>query len=464
MITLVLTGHSYGFEMELVTRIFYPYEKIEIIKEDTTESARPGVGIVMDGKRLTVKDENPADEETERRLGLLLFKLLANQTSTNPVWGMLTGIRPVRLCGKWREQGASNAEILRRLTQDYLAAEEKARLCLQVLDAQRGIVSQSGPETFSLYVGIPFCPTRCRYCSFVSHAIDRAGKLLPEYLRLLLEEIRLIGENAKNMRPLSVYIGGGTPTVLYVGQLTALMSQIRESFDISNLLEYTVEAGRADTITAEKLAAIKAMGAGRISVNPQSMTPRVLEAIGRSHTPEDVERGFYLAREAGFDWINMDIIAGLPEETPESFAGSLERILALSPENITVHALALKRSSEMRIEINGGEGPGHNTQAAEMQRYAAARLKDAGYIPYYLYRQKPAVENLENTGYTKPGFEAAYNIYSMDDAHNILAAGAGAVSKLICADGKIKRVFNHKYPYEYISRFDEIMSRKGEFA
>jgi oxygen-independent coproporphyrinogen-3 oxidase len=348
---------------------------------------------------------------------------------------------------------------LRRLTGDYLVAEEKARLCLEVLDAQQGVISKSGPETFSLYVGIPFCPTRCRYCSFVSHAIDRAGKLLPDYLRLLLDEIRVIGETAKDKRPLAVYIGGGTPTVLDAGQLTALMAQIRESFDTASLLEYTVEAGRADTITAEKLAAIKAMGAERISVNPQSMTPAVLTAIGRRHTPEDVERGFYLAREAGFGWINMDIIAGLPEETPESFAASLDRILALSPENITVHALAVKRSSEMR---QSGEGPEQNPGAAEMQRHAAARLREAGYIPYYLYRQKPAVENLENTGYTKPGYEAAYNIYSMDDAHNILAAGAGAVSKLMCPGGKIKRVFNYKYPYEYISRFGEIISRKGE--
>jgi oxygen-independent coproporphyrinogen-3 oxidase len=312
-------------------------------------------------------------------------------------------------------------------------------------------------------VGIPFCPTRCRYCSYVSHAIGRAGNLLPEYLQLLLEEIRVIGETAKaqGLRPLAVYIGGGTPTVLDAGQLAALMSRISGSFDTSNLLEYTVEAGRADTITAEKLAAIKAMGAGRVSVNPQSMTPHVLEAIGRRHTPEDVERGFWLAREAGFDWINMDLIAGLPGETPESFAASLGRILALSPENITVHALAVKRSSEMRAN---GEGPGLGPKAAEMQRHAAERLKAAGYAPYYLYRQKPAVDNLENTGYAKPGYEAAYNIYSMDDAHNILAAGAGAVSKLMCADKKIKRVFNHKYPYEYISRFGEIISRKGELS
>jgi oxygen-independent coproporphyrinogen-3 oxidase len=286
-------------------------------------------------------------------------------------------------------------------------------------------------------------------------------------VRLLPEEIGEIGRIAKarSLRPLAVYIGGGTPTALSAEQLAALMKRIRESFDISKLLEYTVEAGRADTITAEKLAAVKAMGAGRISVNPQSMTPAVLEAIGRRHSPQDVERGFSLARQAGFGWINMDIIAGLPGETPESFASSLERILALSPENITVHALAVKRSSEMRTEINdGGEAPGQNPGAAEMQRHAAERLREAGYAPYYLYRQKPAVENLENVGYAKPGFEAAYNIYSMDDAHNILAAGAGAVSKLVCGDGKIKRVFNHKYPYEYISRFNEILSRKGELS
>ncbi len=478
--TLALLGHGYAFEMELVVRIFYPHEKIYIVKDDNftinngfthdnlilTSVRHRGLEklslcaeIFLDGERLAASDEIRKPEDAERRLGLLLFGLMRKKTGKEPVWGMLTGIRPVRMCGRWRESGAGDAEILRRLRGDYLVSEEKAGLCLGVLDRQKEILTKNRPGTFSLYVSIPFCPTRCRYCSFVSHAIDRAGKLLPEYLLRLCEEIRLIGRLAreKGLRLLTVYIGGGTPAVLKAEQLKCLLGEINECFDISQLLEYTVEAGRADVITREKLAAVKEAGADRVSINPQSMTPRVLEAIGRRHTEEQVIHSFELAREIGFKSINADIITGLPQETPESFAESLEKLMKLSPENVTVHALTNKRSSEMR------EDPAEeNPHAAQMQRYAAQRLESGGYAPYYLYRQKPAVENLENTGYAKPGYEAAYNVYSMDDAHNILAAGAGAVSKLVLRDGNLKRIFNHKYPYEYIGRFGEILDRKGE--
>lgn len=476
---LAVIGHGFAYEMECTARLFFPGDKINIVKEygftDTEDAIITQVHAPEAGKlrlcarvRLGGFDREAADEIPdagdglcERRLGLLLFGLLCEKTGKRPVWGMLTGIRPVRLCGAWHGQGLDDAGILTRFQEDYLVSREKAELCLEIEKAQRKFNALNMPDTFSLYIGIPFCPTRCLYCSFVSHAVDKAGKLVPEYVRALYREISVIAGIAgeAGMKLLTVYVGGGTPTALTAEQLGQILGAVKSGFNLSNLLEYTVEAGRPDTITPEKLNVMRSFGVDRISVNPQSMNARTLKAIGRAHSPEQAAESLSLARRAGFSAINMDLIAGLPGETLEDFAESLDEVLSLTPENVTVHTLAIKRSSKLRWQ----EGAFNrlDTDADAMHGLARERLKAAGYFPYYLYRQKAAAHNLENTGFSKPGHEGMYNIYSMGDAHHIFAAGAGGISKLICADGVIRRVFNYKYPYEYLSGFEEIIKRKG---
>lgn len=494
-LTLLILGHDFAYEMECVTRIFFAGAKINVVKYNnlTDENSAAGYSLsegvlksvpllvtlveqVKTGKlRLTVRTVFESDVEsndvreisagdsglTERTLATMLFTLLSAQTGKRPPWGILTGIRPVRLCGLWGEQGLGDPEIVKRLSDEYLVSPEKASLCIETGNAQREILLMNKPDTFSLYVSIPFCPTRCLYCSFVSHAIDKAARLLPDYIRLLCEEIRHIGRYAeqKKLRLLSVYIGGGTPTVLEAAQLKQILEVIAASFDFSHLLEYTVEAGRPDTITQEKLEVLQLCGVDRISVNPQSMNDNVLNAIGRRHTSEQTVKSIVLAKSIGFKSINMDLIAGLPEESPESFEKSLDKVLTLSPDNITVHTLTVKRSSHLRERNDAFSGT--NPGAAMMLNCAAKKIRAAGYFPYYLYRQKATVENLENIGFSRPEHVGVYNIFSMEDKHNILAAGAGGVSKLI-ENGNLRRIFNFKYPYEYISRFDEVINRKTE--
>lgn len=476
--TLGIIGHDFAYEMECVLRIFFAGARINIVNENNFTPYENTVitqieRISEHELRLTVKiqfgdylkescGEIPAGDDglSERKLAAMMFTLLSEMTGKSPRWGILTGIRPVRLCEQWRENGLSDGEILARFTGDYLVSPEKAELCIETGMAQEKILALNKPDTFSLYVSIPFCPTRCLYCSFVSHAIDKAQKLVPDYIRLLCEEIGHIGMLArkKGLRLLSIYVGGGTPTTLETVELRQILEAINSSFDLNNLLEYTVEAGRPDTITAEKLEVMRSLGVGRISVNPQSMNDNVLKAIGRPHTSGQAADSMALARAAGFESINMDLIAGLPEETLGSFADSLDKVLDLSPDNVTVHALTVKRSSHLRER--GDAFSGVNPDTSGMLDIAVRELRAAGYFPYYLYRQKATVDNLENIGFAKPGREGVYNIYSMEDGHNILAAGAGAVSKLL-KNGDITRVFNFKYPYEYISRFDEVLSRKN---
>lgn len=477
--TLAILGHDFAYEMECVARIFYAGARIEIVKHDNFTDLdelitqvdelddnllRVSARVKTGGFDKNISEEIPrGDEELcERRLGFLLFSLLCEVTGQRPEWGILTGVRPLKLCGRLADSGLNSEQIMDRLTREYLVSEKKARLCLATGKAQEKYLRLNTPDTFSLYIGIPFCPTRCLYCSFVSHAVDKAAKLVPRYVDLLCEEILCAGKLAKRLdkKLATVYVGGGTPTSLSAEQLGRVLSAVESAFDMSGLLEYSVEAGRPDTVTEEKLAVLRSFGVNRVSINPQSMNDNVLRAIGREHTSAQVEASFNLAKRAGFECVNMDLITGLPEETPESFARSLEKALSFTPENITVHALTVKRSS--RLRQSGGAFSAVNPATREMQDYAQERLINAGYLPYYLYRQKATVDNLENVGYCKPGFEGVYNIYSMEDTHNILATGAGGISKLV-DEGKTRRICNYKYPYEYISRFEEIIRRKGEF-
>ncbi|WP_040196692.1 coproporphyrinogen dehydrogenase HemZ [Candidatus Soleaferrea massiliensis] len=407
-------------------------------------------------------DEEAFHAECERVFGVLLYRILSEITQVFPKWGILTGVRPVKLVYKYRRLGCSDAQISAILTEQYLVSPEKVRLLFDTASHEYPVIQRSRPDDYSLYISIPFCPSRCLYCSFVSHSVEKAGKLMDEYLRLLCEEIKYTGELVSRigLHLKTVYIGGGTPTTLRAEQLKTLTGALHAAFPVSSADEFTVEAGRPDTIDREKLQVLLEAGVTRISINPQTLNDHVLEAIGRRHTAREALDSFQLAKEVGHRNINMDLIAGLSEDTLESFRDTVDRVVGLQPENITLHALTVKRAATLATDA-AAVFEKRSDLNAQMLSYAYQAFRDGGYHPYYMYRQKGTVDNLENVGFCKPGFEGLYNIYIMDETHSILALGAGAVSKLRQPQGEgIERFFNFKFPYEYISRFDEILARK----
>lgn len=463
--------------MENLCRIFYPYEKIDVVTEPNDDAVQAYTGLKKrpdGGTLLTVRlkigdsvkssgallPAGTEEEEIKRRMAVELWRMLSEKLGSRPKWGILTGVRPVKLYGRTvEERGEEAASALFR--EKLLVSAEKTELARVTWGNEKKILDLSQRDSFSLYISIPFCPTRCSYCSFVSSSVEKAFRLIPRYVELLCEEIRRTAKIAEelHLRLQSVYFGGGTPTVLSAEQLSALLGTVRESFDLSGCREFTVEAGRPDTITSEKLSAMKIGGVTRVSVNPQTLNDEVLRAIGRKHTAAQTLSAFALAREQGFDNINMDLIVGLPKDTPESFRKTLDGVLDLGPESITVHTLALKRAARLNQESEGAQG--NAEVASKMLACADEMLPKAGYTPYYLYRQSRMVGNLENTGWAKPGYESLYNVFIMEECQSILACGAGAVTKLKDPDGnRIERIFNFKYPYEYIDRYEELMSRK----
>ncbi|MBO5433403.1 MAG: coproporphyrinogen dehydrogenase HemZ, partial [Clostridia bacterium] len=324
-------------------------------------------------------------------------------------------------------------------------------------------IEKAGDNTFSLYISIPFCPSRCSYCSFVSHSIDsqKAKELVPDYVNKLLEELEFTAKKAKenNLTLTSVYWGGGTPTTLDENDLDRVLTKIEECFDLSTCVEYTVEAGRPDTVTKEKLQVLKNHNVGRISINPQTFSDSVLKEIGRRHSASLTEEKYLLAREIGFESINMDLIAGLPTDTLEGFKNSINKAVSLNPDNITVHTLALKTSSFIVTENESDSVTDESIN--QMLSYAQKVLTENGYHPYYMYRQSKSLGNLENVGWCKEGKECVYNILMMEECQSIFSVGAGAVTKLRKNDGSvIERIFNFKYPFEYISRFDLLLDKK----
>ena len=465
-------NHGFDYELEKLCRIFLPFEKINILSSieraetyavTTLTSGKVKAELCFNGKIYTeeavLSDNEP--KTAELSLATCLFACFTAATGYTPEWGLLTGVRPAKLYSRMCEREGREA------TEDYFSdtlkvSEEKISLCRDSSAPEQAITSLNSRNSYSLYVSIPFCPSRCSYCSFVSHSVDKAGKLIDDYLPLLCKEL---AETAKiadkiGLKLETVYIGGGTPVALSAKGLETLMTAISENFDLSGIREYTVEAGRPDAIDADKLIAIKKGGATRISVNPQTMNDSVLETIGRKHTAQQTIEAFNLARSLGFDNINMDLIAGLPTDTAESFKNTLDILLGLDPESITVHSLSVKKAATISTtgalpEIETGE------IASEMVRYARKTLTEKGIVPYYMYRQSKTVGNLENVGYAKRGYEGLYNVYIMDETHTILACGASAVTKLREPGGAyIERIFNFKYPYEYINRFDELIERK----
>lgn len=465
-------GHKFDYETEKLLRLFFPFEKIEISEEAVEEDCAKTylfkdcaeAFLEIQGKRFSSKQlvcENADEKERELAVATALFMCLKEYSGYSPKWGLLTGVRPAKLYARLcKEQGKEKTE--QYFKEKLFVSEEKLSLCNQSHIGEQAVIDLNRPDSFSLYVSVPFCPTRCTYCSFVSHSVEKAGKLITEYVDLLCKEIEQTAVIAKEckLRLETIYIGGGTPTTLTAEQLKTVISKIKSCFDTSTLREFTVEAGRPDTITADKLSVLKELGVTRISINPQTMNDDVLKTIGRNHTAKETKEAFCLAREIGFNNINMDLIAGLPTDTEESFAKTLDEILKLDPESVTVHSLAMKRASG--LSVSGNTDITETGAIADIMVSAARkRLSQNGIVPYYMYRQSKTVGNLENVGYAKKGFECLYNVYIMDETHSILACGASAVTKLREPDGNyIERIFNFKYPYEYISRFDELLKRK----
>ena len=469
---LYVKNHNFHFELENLTRLFFPNEKITVIR-DFSEPQPPYIYTEISDKIIISvnigsfnKSETAVkkltDDDNELVSAQLLYKLLCDFTGLTQPWGILTGVRPVKLLRRLAEE-SSEEQAVKKFEKDFFVSNEKIALSRETEHNERKILELSKPESFSLYVGIPFCPSRCSYCSFVMASIERAEKLIEPYTNLLCEEIKRTAEiaNKLGLRLETVYFGGGTPTTLSAEQLDTVLGTVNKSFDMSTCREFTVEAGRPDTIDIAKLFALKENKVDRISINPQTVNDEVLKTIGRKHTAQQFFDAFELARKCGFDNINTDLIAGLPTDTPESFKNSLDSIVRLNAECITVHTLCMKRASRLTTE-----GVTLDLQQArdarEMLAYTQNILGQNEYIPYYMYRQSRMVGNLENVGWSKKGFESLYNVYVMDETHTILACGSGGVTKLKNNETDyLERIFNFKYPYEYVDRFDELIERKS---
>lgn len=474
---LININNSYHYEMENLIRVFLP--DIKIIRAEDTAEGEDCCLLLSEGDRIEITlclqgntyksqgvfcRENKVFSESddsyfERKMAVMLYDMLREITGYTPPWGILTGVRPAKLMTKLIVSHGQEKAV------DYFinelkVSEDKTNLALMVSKNETPVIEGSKPDSYSLYVSVPFCPTRCSYCSFISHSNESAKKLIPEYVEKLCEEIRETALIAKdlNLRLESVYIGGGTPTVLSASELKRVTDTLSECFDLSGISEYTIEAGRPDSIDGDKLDVIKSCGCSRISINPQTFSDSVLKEIGRNHTSAETLEAFADAREKGFGNINMDLIAGLPTDSLESFEKTLDKAIELDPENITVHTLALKRSSTI---VTQGKATNSPTLTSEMLKLVQQKLTKAGYEPYYMYRQSKSLGNLENVGWAKKGYEGLYNIYMMEECHTILSVGAGAVIKLKAPHGsEIERIYNYKYPYEYIGNFQEILNRK----
>lgn len=390
-------------------------------------------------------------------VGRAVFAAGKELFGVQPPWGVLTGVRPAKVAAEFLATGGGIQKTRQFLRSEYFLSQKKAALCASVASAELKLKKQLSPNMCSVYISIPFCPSRCAYCSFVSYTTPRLLSMIDEYLDRLVLELGSVFNHIKrtNQQVACIYVGGGTPTILSPEQLTKLLSAVSKHVDTESLLEFTVEAGRPDTITEEKLAVCKQYGVTRISVNPQSLSDAVLENIGRKHTSMDFFRAYGIAKESGIRDINVDLIAGLPGDNFTRFARTLDRVCELDPSNITVHSFCVKKSSDfLRQSSDIYKNAGGD--AVKCVDYSQLKLRNTGYKPYYLYRQKNTVGNLENVGFAREGHEGLYNVIMMEEFHSVYGAGAGAVTRLVSwkPDGakpeKIKRIINPKYPYEYL--------------
>ena len=444
MYNIYLEDNKAKYELTELVKMFLKPSDFQLVEEEQKESA-------------LIRMEGFADKNEAKRA---LFDQLSQLTGQKPDWGTLTGVRPAKLTMEFFRKGNDPDQVKKILKENYYLSDEKIKLLIDLCLLQREILKDCDPRAVGIYAGIPFCPTRCVYCSFTSNQVKY--EKIPPYLEALHKEIDFVGQHLKNIgrQAESIYIGGGTPTTLNADDLGRLIAKMKGAFDMSTVREFTVEAGRPDTITEEKLRVIKDSGVGRISINPQSMKQRTLELIGRSHTPGEIVEAFKKAKEVEIPIINADLITGLPEEQPEDFRETLERIIELDPENITVHTLAVKRASKL-IEQDADYNYRQGEVVREMLAIANDKLKAAGYAPYYMYRQKHMSGNFENIGWSKPGTESIYNIRIMEEDQTIVAMGAGGISKMYYPEeNRLERVPNVSNYEIYIERIDEMIERK----
>ena len=468
---LFLINYDTHYEIEQLSRMFFRNLSVEKLAEVPQlpatdyiliEKTASGfdICVAFNEKTESAKvDYIPEGPKEEMQLCLGAYRLYEKVCGSGLPWGVLTGVRPVRLMRNIFAAEKNLEAVQEKFRKDYLVSEEKIQLCTDVFNLQKPVIDSAAPKDYSLYISIPFCPSRCSYCSFVSTSIKTAGHLMQGYVDNLCEEIRYTAKKAEEtgLNLKTIYMGGGTPTAITAAMLEQVMKTVQECFDLSKVLEYTVEAGRPDCTDLEKLKIIKKYGANRVSINPQTFGDNVLKAIGRNHTHRDFLRCVEDARKAGFESINMDLIAGLPEDTVEGFEKSLRGCIELGAENITVHTLTLKRASNLVIKNEE-----HHYDDVEKMINKNSILAEYGYKPYYMYRQKSTVKNLENVGFSQSGHESLYNIYIMEEIQTIISCGAGGVSKVVGPDGDLKRVYNYKYPHEYIRDFPAIIERKDQ--
>ena len=420
--------------------------------------------IAYEGKTARAVKRLKAEKESVRTRRQMLQQslyLAATQLLPTPPWGALAGVRPTKLSTRHLLEGGSRNSADRLLRDAYYVTAPRRSLALDCSESTVKAASLLEKDDLSLYIGIPFCPTRCAYCSFVSQSIGKRTELLDPYLQALYREMevtgKLLASSGKKIR--TIYIGGGTPTTLSATQISHLLDRVKESFDLSRCIEFTVEGGRPDTLSSEKLSAIYDHGADRMSINPQTMHDSVLKACGRPHTAQDVVDRYQEAVDAGFKAINMDLIAGLPQDDLDGFCRSLDQVAALNPANITVHTLALKKGADLfERKVNLPEG----SEVARMVEYANRTLADLGYKPYYLYRQKYMSGSFENVGWSRDGLDCLYNIYMMEELHTILSLGGGGMNKVNLPGGALERFHNPKFPEQYIEQIDSVLAQKAE--
>lgn len=459
-------GHDCAYHIEKIAVMFFPLEKLRTDGDDNVvittlkQNNILFVRVKAYSKCIERNCDVSENDDIANKLSLLLYDTLTELTGYSMPWGILYGVRPARLMHSTVDKYGID-EARQKFLHDRVNID-KINLALSVMQKENEIIALSKRNSFSLYVSIPFCPSRCSYCSFVSHSIAKAKDLIEPYVQLLCKEIEIAGKTAKDLslNLESIYFGGGTPTTLNENQLERILKAVEDNFDLSNLREYTVEAGRPDTVNRAKLDTLLCHNVSRISINPQTFSDEVLRNIGRKHTVKQTEDAYNLARQMGFSNINMDFIAGLSGDTYTSFKNSIDKAVDFAPQSITVHNLSLKSGAYLCTENEFFDLSSRNL-TSDMIDYSFKTLTKNGYNPYYMYRQSKSLGNLENVGYSKPGFECLYNVFMMDETHTVIAVGAGAVTKLKNYDtSHISRIYNYKYPYEYINNFDEVINRK----
>ncbi|MCQ2435848.1 MAG: coproporphyrinogen dehydrogenase HemZ [Clostridia bacterium] len=471
---LIINGDLNEYYVQTLCLLFFPGEKFsktepdapdapiaELTVDGTQNAASATVTLTYRGKSVTKSAEGVATGESfmadAKRIaaGKAFFAAGKSLLGITAQWGILTGVRPSKIALRALNGGKTKLETKTRLAKELILSPKKAALVTDIAAIERKIIATLPPKSCSVYVSIPFCPSRCSYCSFVSCTSPKLLALLDDYLIKLCRDIDECFDNIYElgMSVSTLYIGGGTPTTLNAAQLKILLSKLSSRVDVSSLREFTVEAGRPDTVTAEKLALLREFGVTRVSINPQTLNDDILEAIGRKHTTEQFYYAYDLARKSGIKCINTDLIAGLPGEGFGSFSETVDKIIALKPENLTVHTLCIKSAADFAHDAKNKVND--NGDTSKCIDYSQISAKNAGYIPYYIYRQKNAVSNLENVGFAFPGTEGLYNIFMMEEIHSIFAVGAGAVTKLVSPDrNHIERIFEFKYPYEYLTKED----------